>query len=103
MILAVMVTAGAPPTTKATSRKIKVVNQSGGKVELYWVHPQTAATTLMSTPNILNGADFPINSYVGHEFQIRELPAVSTGKCRSDDQTCRISNFVVSENEDQGT
>jgi hypothetical protein len=64
-----VVHAAAPPTTKATARLIKVLNESGSRVEIYWIHPQTRATTLLTTPNIMNGATFPLNSYVGHEFE----------------------------------
>jgi hypothetical protein len=28
----------APPTTKTTARNIKILNESGSKVELYWIH-----------------------------------------------------------------
>jgi hypothetical protein len=65
------------------------------------VHPQTRATTLMSTPHVLNGASFPIDSYVGHEFKVLELPSAK-GVCRSPDNTCGSTIFAVSENEDQG-
>lgn len=45
-----------------------------------------------------DGADFPLDSYVGHEFEVRELPG-KTGECK--EQTCRHSYFKVSENDDQ--
>lgn len=96
-----VVLAGAPPTTKATSRYIKILNESGSKVEIYWIHPQTREVTLMSAPNVMNGASFPLNSYIGHEFEVRELPSASTGVCLSEDQTCKSTTFAVSENDDQ--
>ena len=49
----------------------------------------------------MNGAEFPLNSFVGHEFELREVPTKSTGLCKSEDQTCRNSFFVVSQNRDQ--
>ena len=55
----------------------------------------------MSTPDIANGGDFGLNSYIGHEFEVRELPSTRTGNCESEDQTCRNGFFVVSENDDQ--
>jgi hypothetical protein len=55
----------------------------------------------MSDPHILNGADFSLNSFIGHEFEVRELPSMRTGSCKSKDQTCRNDFFAVSENEDQ--
>jgi hypothetical protein len=65
----VLVDAAAPPTTKATARLIKVLNESGSRVEIYWIHPQTRQTTILTDPHIMNGATFPLNSFVGHEFE----------------------------------
>lgn len=45
-----------------------------------------------------DGADFPLDSFVGHEFEVRELPGKS-GQCR--DTTCQNAYFAVSENDDQ--
>jgi hypothetical protein len=90
----------APATSKATTRGIKILNESGSKVELFWVHPDTGETALMSTPNVMNGASFPLSSFVGHEFMVRELPSI-TGVCRSKNKSCGTANFTVSENDDQ--
>lgn len=89
----------APPTTKATERPIKILNLSGSKVEISWIHPQTGELVLMSSPNVLNGASFNLNSFIGHEFEIRELPSGKTGICK--DQTCRINVLAVTENSEQ--
>ncbi|OEU07971.1 hypothetical protein FRACYDRAFT_212889 [Fragilariopsis cylindrus CCMP1102] len=93
----------APATTKTTARNIKILNHSGAKVELYWIHPDTRVGSLMSTPHILSGADFALNSYMGHEFEVRELPSSKSGVCtqRLEDQTCGNGLFAVSENNDQ--
>jgi hypothetical protein len=56
---------------------------------------------LQSTPDILAGASFALNSYVGHTFQIRELPGKKSGVCEGQDQTCRIGTFTVNSNNDQ--
>jgi len=95
------VCAAAPPTTKATERPIKILNESGSKVEIYWVHPQTGALSIMSTPNVLNGASFNLNSFIGHEFEIRELPSSKTGTCKGEEQTCRTNYLAVTENSEQ--
>ncbi|KAG7350667.1 prolyl 4-hydroxylase alpha subunit [Nitzschia inconspicua] len=91
----------SPPTNKSTSRAIQIINESGSRLEVYWVHPQTREGSLMSSPHVMNGATFPLNSYVGHEFEIRELPSQKTGECKSEDQTCRSVYFAVSENDEQ--
>jgi len=95
------VTTAAPPTTKATERPIKILNESGSKVEIHWIHPQTGELFLMSTPNVLNGASFNLNSFIGHEFQIRELPSSKTGVCKGTEQVCRTNYLSVTENSEQ--
>lgn len=95
------VSAAAPPTTKATERPIKILNESGSKVEIYWIHPQTGALSIMSTPNVLNGASFNLNSFIGHEFEIRELPSSKTGYCNGEEKTCRTNYMAVTENSEQ--
>lgn len=55
----------------------------------------------MSTPNVLNGASFNLNSFIGHEFEIRELPSGKTGVCKGEEQTCRTNLLSVTENSEQ--
>ena len=83
---------------RGVERHIKIINESGSKVEVYWVHPSSRETVLMSDPHVVNGAEFPLDSFVGHEFEVRELPA-SNGECR--EQVCRQAYFKVSENDEQ--
>ena len=98
LALAVGLCLAAP---SGVERNIKIVNESGGRIEVYWIHPQTREGSLMSTPDVQNGATFPLNSFVGHEFEIREKPSKTTGVCKSADQTCKQGFFAVSENDDQ--
>jgi hypothetical protein len=73
------------------------------QLTLFIQQPDTRQGSLMSSPNILSGADFALNSYMGHEFEIRELPSLkSGGVCtQRDDQTCGNGSFAVSENNEQ--
>eukprot|EP00540_Astrosyne_radiata_P006947 CAMPEP_0116841406 /NCGR_PEP_ID=MMETSP0418-20121206/10907_1 /TAXON_ID=1158023 /ORGANISM="Astrosyne radiata, Strain 13vi08-1A" /LENGTH=459 /DNA_ID=CAMNT_0004471829 /DNA_START=72 /DNA_END=1451 /DNA_ORIENTATION=- len=82
-------------------RSVRVLNSSGQPVSLYWVHPDTRETVLMSDPAIYDGATFPLNSFVGHMFELREMPSSETGVCASPDQTCRAATFEVSQHTDQ--
>ena len=122
-LLLVIITAvvhGATQSSKrGVNRSIKFVNESGSKVEIYWVHPDTRDTVLMSNPVVMAGADFPLDSYVGHEFEIREVPDGPNGECRhrkkqqqntnesaeagdtEDDFTCRHTYVTVSVNDEQ--
>jgi 2OG-Fe(II) oxygenase superfamily len=102
---------------RGVTRHIKFLNDSGSKLEIYWVHPDTRDTVLMSSPVVMVGADFPLDSYVGHEFEIREVPDGPNGECRHkkkqqaskesnsteevDDLTCRHTYVTVSINDEQ--
>jgi hypothetical protein len=89
-------------TIKAsTERSFSIINESGRRIEVHWIHPSTSEMVLQSTPDILAGASFALNSYVGHTFQIRELPGKKSGVCEGQDQTCRIGTFTVNSNNDQ--
>lgn len=70
-------------------------------MELYWIHPTTKALSLLTTPFIYDGATFPLQTYVGHEFEVRELANAKTGECYGGEQTCKIGHFAISENDDQ--
>lgn len=83
-------------------RDIKFVNQSGKRIEVHWVHPDTNEMVLQSSPFIYNGGTMNMNSYIGHTFQLRELPNKKTGVC-GDETTkeCRTGLVTVSNNNDQ--
>jgi hypothetical protein len=87
---------------RSPNRNIQMLNDSGSRIEVYWVHPDSGERRLMSTNPVLFGATFPLQTFVGHEFELRELPSEKTGECKSADQTCRQAGFVISENDDQG-
>lgn len=90
--------------TNSVDRRIKILNESGRKVEVYWIHPQTNELVLTSKPYIHNGADFFLDSYVGHSFELQELPSSKTGRCgyaKLESRKCRKGYFTVNNNEDQ--
>jgi len=91
----------APKTNKQTERKINILNESGSRVEIYWINPSSREGVLMTVPDVMNGANFPLNSFVGHEFEVRELPSASTGLCKSEGQVCRTTLFTVSPGDEQ--
>ena len=78
------------------------MNESSRRIEIHWVDPVTGDMVLQSEPDILDGASLELDSFVGHTFEVRELPAKKTGVCAGDDQTCRVNHFTVSGNSDQG-
>jgi hypothetical protein len=84
------------------ARNIQILNESGRRVDIHWIHPQTDELVLQSTPDILAGASFALNSFASHSFQVRELPAKKTGECEGSGGECRVDHFSVNENHDQG-
>jgi hypothetical protein len=96
-----LVLAMAAAASRNTERKISLQNESGGSVSVSWINPDNGKHVLMSSPDVMPGADFPLNSFVGHTFGVEELPGTD-GLCRkAPDQVCRSSTFVVSENDQQ--
>jgi len=83
-------------------RSINLLNQSGSKVEVHWIHPDTNERVLQSAPFIYNGATFTLNSFVSHEFEVRELPG-KDGKCKSGENkdTCGSGYFIVKDSDEQ--
>lgn len=87
-----------------SARSFALMNNSGHRVEVYWMHVQTNELVIQSSPHVYNGATFNLNSFVGHKFELRELPGQKSGECGrkdSDDKSCRVNYLTVSENEDQ--
>ena len=84
------------------ARSIQILNESGRRVDIHWIHPQTQEMVLQSTPDIMAGASFALNSFVTHSFQVRELPGKKSGVCEGTEGECRVDYFTVNENTDQG-
>ena len=89
-------------------RAIMIQNSSGSRVEVNWMNPDNGDRVCMSDPDILTGSDFKLDSYVSHEFEVKELPNKKTGICFNADTTdadgyprCRAVFFTVNEHEEQ--
>ena len=53
--------------------------------------------------DILSGTTMSVNSFVGHEFELRELPDLDSEVCgSSEDQTCRMAFLKVVPGDVQG-
>uniref|UniRef100_A0A7S0KAA4 Fe2OG dioxygenase domain-containing protein n=1 Tax=Leptocylindrus aporus TaxID=1398097 RepID=A0A7S0KAA4_9STRA len=86
-----------------TGRSIQFVNRSGHRVEVHWINPDNGQLILQSNPFIYHGATLSLNSYVGHTFQLREMPSKNSGVCGGSDQQCRIDTVTVTDNHQQTT
>jgi hypothetical protein len=91
-------------------RFIMVKNLSGRRVDVFWINtlePRGPDGKYELRSNSENGQGYPyggdtaLQSYIGHEFEIQEMPAKSSGKCLHEDQ-CRTGYFKVNDEEDQG-
>lgn len=98
-VLALRVFTEVHAISQQIERAIQFKNYSGRRIEVHWVHPQTGQTVLQSKPFIKNGSTLFLNSFVGHEFQLREMPSASTGECENTE--CAVGYATVSENEEQ--
>lgn len=79
-----------------SSRSVRVLNQSGATLDLFWIHPETnvLAESHTSGDGIMYGGETGISSYIGHTFEVQEI-----GKCLH--KLCRKAYFTVNQNEDQ--
>lgn len=87
------------------ARNINIINESGAKVILNWVHPDTGERVLQSNPHIFHGASFSLNSFATHTFEATEMPS-KDGECSGsvdddDDKTCKVGYFTVNYNDEQ--
>jgi hypothetical protein len=77
-------------------------NQSGRRVDVLWVN-------VFKTPNDFvsqnegegypYGGDTSVLSYIGHTFEIREMPSKKTKSCLNEE--CRKARFTVNDQENQ--
>jgi hypothetical protein len=75
---------------------VQIRNQSLVKLEINWVHPTTKKATPMG--HIVPNETWGVNSFVGHEFQIVEVPDEASGACdasKEGDQTCKVNYIQV--------
>mmetsp|Transcript_54206 Transcript_54206/g.60608 ORF Transcript_54206/g.60608 Transcript_54206/m.60608 type:complete len:521 (-) Transcript_54206:142-1704(-) len=87
-------------------RSIEISNMSGRKCDLFWVNvfkkPEQFVPQFIEdgvTVGISYGADKSISSFIGHEFELRELPSKRTKQCIFEE--CRSVRIKVSDRQDQ--
>lgn len=87
----------------ANQRSFLIRNQSGRRADILWVdtskEPHEFVSQSTDDDGYLYGSDTSISSYIGHEFEIRELPSKKTGRCVYDE--CRKARFKVNDQENQ--
>jgi hypothetical protein len=91
-----------------SARLIDIRNESGRRFDVLWIDSIRLPPPGQPKARISNneGEGYPyggqanINSYVGHEFEIQEMPSKKTNECMYAE--CRKATFVVNNEEDQG-
>jgi hypothetical protein len=83
------------------SRTIEVVNESGKKLVVDWVHPKTGEVMTLSQ-GLENGAKTTLHTYVNHTFLVHE-PSNETCAAENDGRGCQVRYITVNENTEQGT
>jgi hypothetical protein len=84
------------------SRSVSVHNKAAAKIDIFWIHPTTQELAPSNTngDGIVFGAMTGVLSYVGHQFEVQEIPNPKTGQCKY--EKCRKGYFSCSEEENQG-
>jgi hypothetical protein len=77
--------------------KLDLQNKSSKIATINWVNPDTRATVFFSS--LIAGQSVTVNTYMGHEFQLVEMPDEETNVC--EEATCKTTNFVVSKQDFQ--
>jgi len=90
----------------SASRPLHVENLSGRKVDMFWVNvfkkPEEFVPQFIEDGvqvGCAYGADKSISSYIGHTFEIRELPSKYTHECVYNE--CRKIRYTVTDQWDQ--
>jgi hypothetical protein len=87
--------------TKQPNRSITIQNNAKARIELSWIDPSSGDRSVMSDPYIIPGSEYTLDSFVSHQFEVKELPNKNTGKCSGGASSCQISFFTVNEHENQ--
>ena len=86
------------------ARKIFFVNRSGRRIDVLWVNRSTNPVSYVTNSDkgegFPYGASQPIDSYIGHEFEIREMPSRITGQCKIP-ENCQTALVQVNDQEGQ--
>jgi hypothetical protein len=95
---------GRPRHETPSQRPITIRNQSGRRFDVFWINTFTDPVSYVSN-SVENegypyGGDAVFLSYIGHEFEVREMPSKKTKSCRL--KECAKAYFKVNDQEFQG-
>lgn len=79
---------------------VTIINESPSKVGIFWVNLNSPGDNLR-IGEIVAHERVSLDSFVGHEFEIHEMPDETTGECNAKDKTCRVTYFPVKDGDKQ--
>ncbi len=90
-------------SVRMDSRSLRIVNQAGHRIDVFWINRWENDALSLSTAEggVLFGTESGLNSFIGHEFEVHELPSKKTGTCGGEGGVCRKGHFQVNANDDQ--
>jgi hypothetical protein len=82
------------------SRKIEIVNESGKKLVVEWINPQTGESVPMSH-DFASGAKQVLDTYVNHTFAVHEPTTSPSCGGNIDGDGCGVQYITVTESSEQ--
>lgn len=73
------------------SRAVDISNESGHKLQVYWLRPETGEAVRYA--DVLNGDKAVINSFVNHTFMLRD----ESSSCEEQDENCHVNYITISD------
>jgi len=83
------------------SRPIQIINETGRRLEVFWVSVDTGELIPTLPAPVVAGATASLNSFMTHTFELREMPSTKTGECSGENNVCHAVRFTVNENQNQ--
>jgi len=77
-----------------TRLRIKIMNDAGHSIDVFWINPNTGES-IPAMNSLPNGESRIINTFIGHNFEMRELPSENSELCNEGD--CKIGYLTVRE------
>jgi len=73
------------------SRAVDISNESGHKLQVYWLRPETGEAVRYT--DVTSGATAVINSFVNHTFMIRD----EEDECNEQEENCHVQYITVTD------
>lgn len=77
------------------SRMLDIWNESGHKLQIYWLKPDTGEAVRYADVKI--GDKAKINSFVNHTFMVRD----DTEECEENEEACHVTYITVGEDDER--